>query len=165
MITTEIGLLLFTALSFVFDVRFRKIPNGIVFLGLSVATGLHLFAVDGEGWTFALLGGVVGLGCAMPLYLLGAIGAGDAKWFAAAGAFAGPVGAGTLVLASVLAGGIAAAGRIAGSEAFRRRCLEVVAGCYVRTGWERFNIPAEGSATFPFLVCGAPVVIGYVFWR
>ncbi|WP_309118452.1 prepilin peptidase [Paenibacillus sp.] len=162
MTTVEIGLLLFTGLTFGWDLRARKIPNLLVGFGFLLAAALHVFSPDGSGWSLPALGAVAGLSCGLPLYFAGAIGAGDAKWFAAAGAFAGWKGAAAIACASVLAGGVAALCLLAASRSFRRRFAEVIAGCYVRTGWERFNVPEEGRTTLPFLLCAGPAVCGYV---
>ncbi|TLS50175.1 hypothetical protein FE782_21110 [Paenibacillus antri] len=162
MTTVEIGFLLYTGLTFGWDLRARKIPNLLVGLGILSATALHVFAPDGSGAAVPALGAAAGLGFGFSLYIAGAIGAGDAKWFAAAGAFAGWTGAAAIACASVLAGGVAALCRLTASRSFRRRFAEVIAGCYVRTGWERLNVPEEGRTTFPFLLCAGPVVCGYI---
>lgn len=92
----------------VFDVRSRRIPNGLVLTGLIVAVAFHLFHSSGWGFLYALKGAAVGLGLFLPLYIVRALGAGDVKLMAAVGAFLGPVGAIGAVLMTLLAGGVLA---------------------------------------------------------
>ncbi len=165
MATTEIGLLLFTAVSFGMDAAMRKIPNALVAAGVLLATALHGCAPDGSGWFIPAVGALAGIACAMPLYASGAIAAGDAKWFAAAGAFAGPAGGAGLVLGSVLAAGTLAACTLAFSGTFRRRCSEFAAGWYIRAGRSKWKAPAGVGTKFPFLLCAGPVAVVYVLWR
>ena len=91
-----------------FDVRSRRIPNGLVLTGLIVAVAFHLFHSSGWGFLYALKGAAVGLGLFLPLYIVRALGAGDVKLMAAVGAFLGPVGAVGAVLMTLLAGGVLA---------------------------------------------------------
>ncbi|HKU71448.1 MAG TPA: prepilin peptidase, partial [Burkholderiales bacterium] len=73
------------------DVRSHRIPNVVVFSGAGIALALHALAPDGLGVASALCGLLVGLAAFLPLYLLGAAGAGDIKLMAMTGAFLGPV--------------------------------------------------------------------------
>jgi prepilin peptidase CpaA len=161
---SDLGLILFTAGSFGFDAAKQKIPNGLVLVGVVFAAALHSLAPDGGGWFVPWVGALAGIACALPLYVCGAVAAGDAKWFAAAGAFVGPFGAATLVVGAVLAGGAAAACTSALSASFRRRCAEFAAGWYVRSGWRKWKAPAGAGTRFPFMLCAGPVAIGYALW-
>ncbi|KQZ44882.1 prepilin peptidase [Duganella sp. Root1480D1] len=100
------------------DVRSRRIPNKLVLLGLvsglalqaTVTPGAGLFSepFGALGMLKAGAGMLLGLLLLLPMYALGAMGAGDVKLMAMLGAFLGPLdilGAG---LASVLAGGVLA---------------------------------------------------------
>jgi prepilin peptidase CpaA len=91
------------------DLRSRRIPNELV------------LAILGTGWLFALLSADpwdamklslagTGLGFAIWIgfYVLGAIGAGDVKFFAAAGAWLGPGLTWRAALFAALAGGVLA---------------------------------------------------------
>lgn len=94
-----------------FDLRTRRIPNAIVLAGLLFAifaNGLFPAYVHENGWTKSLQGMLVGFGCFLPFYLIRAMGAGDVKLMAMAGAFLGPLGALHAVLASLIAGGVLA---------------------------------------------------------
>ncbi len=98
------------------DVRHFRVPNLIVFSGVAIAVLLHGFVPSGIhlmgslepiGILQALGGLAIGLGAMLPLYVIGAAGAGDAKLMAMVGAFLGPrdiIGAliGTYVFGALL---------------------------------------------------------------
>ena len=94
-------------LACVSDIRTRRIPNRLVLVlaigGLLVAPIL----LDG-GIAGAVLGLLVGLALWLPLYALGAIGAGDVKLFAAAAAWLGPREALEAALLAAVIGGVLA---------------------------------------------------------
>jgi prepilin peptidase CpaA len=79
------------AVAAVQDIRTRRIPNSIVvllaILGVAFCVTkaglLDGLAASGEGM-------LVGLACWLPFYVLGWLGAGDVKLYAAAGAWLGP---------------------------------------------------------------------------
>jgi prepilin peptidase CpaA len=82
----------------VYDVRYRKIPNWITVLGaflgvlLNTFPGLlyqHFLKVDWSGLWFSLAGLGLAFGIYVVLYALRAMGAGDVKLMAAAGAIVG----------------------------------------------------------------------------
>lgn len=86
------------------DVAARRISNrlnlAIAFIG--TATGFLL--AGGGGLTASLAGIATGLGVLLPLYALGAMGAGDVKFLAAIGAWTGAMGC----LYALAIGGLAA---------------------------------------------------------
>lgn len=86
------------------DVVSHRIPNVLLAPALSVAllTGVTL---GGLGGIFASLAGLgVGLMMLLPLYVMGAMGAGDVKLLGVAGAFLGPWGALIAGLTTFIAG-------------------------------------------------------------
>lgn len=71
------------------DVRSRRIPNVLVAAGLAGGLAAGLAQESWSGLSASLLGAAAGFGCFFPLYLMRAMGAGDVKLMAAAGAFLG----------------------------------------------------------------------------
>lgn len=91
------------------DLRTRKIPNELVFAILS--TGWLFAFASTDVWRalgLSLAGTAVGFGIWIGFYLLGVIGAGDVKFFAAAGAWLGPGATWRAALIAAVAGGVLA---------------------------------------------------------
>lgn len=93
------------------DIRSRRIPNPIV---LALGLGGIVFSVVtmsmGEGLSRGLSGIATGLAIWLPFWLMGMIGAGDVKLFAAAGGWLGPWGAVQGALTAALLGGVLTVG-------------------------------------------------------
>ena len=106
----EVAGVLFTLLllvACVSDVRTRRIPNALVLILALCGFGFSLVAnpiLPGAGR--ALGGAAVGLAIWLPFWMMGKLGAGDVKLFAAAGAWLGPMGAVTGALAAAVCGGV-----------------------------------------------------------
>lgn len=114
------ALLLFVTLAAVYDLASRRIPNRLLLAGLAAALLLHTLA-GAPGWRAPwswLAGAATGLVLFLPLYLLRGMAAGDVKLMAMVGAFAGPLLALKIGLASCLAGGVMALAILL----YRRRC-------------------------------------------
>lgn len=104
------GGVVFTALlgwASVSDLRTRRIPNRLV-LVLGIGGLLFTPLVHDGGFMRALSGLLLGFAVWIPLYALGALGAGDVKLFAAAAAWLGPRGALDAALLAAVAGGVLA---------------------------------------------------------
>jgi prepilin peptidase CpaA len=82
-------LLLFLAGAVVTDLRARIIPNALVLTGALSGVLLAILHPEGIGFLSAVGGLGLGLAIFLPLYLLRAMGAGDVKLMAMAGAFLG----------------------------------------------------------------------------
>jgi prepilin peptidase CpaA len=97
----------------VFDVRSRRVPNvltaALLVTGL-LASALHIGA---PSLLSSALGVLVGLVIWLPFWLMGMLGAGDVKFFAAACAWLGPSLAWRSSLAVALLGGVMAAAMMA----------------------------------------------------
>jgi prepilin peptidase CpaA len=91
------------------DLRTRKIPNELV-LAILVTGWLFAFASPsvGRALGMSLAGTAIGFAIWIPFYLLGVIGAGDVKFFAAAGAWLGPTLTWQAALIAAVTGGILA---------------------------------------------------------
>jgi prepilin peptidase CpaA len=97
-----------TATAAVIDMRTRRVPN---VLTMPLATVGIVMAILGIGHVTvgaAIAGCALGLLLMLPLYALGATGAGDVKLFAAAGALLGPGATITAFLYTAIAGGAVA---------------------------------------------------------
>lgn len=102
-----LALLLAAAIS---DYRTYRIPNLITGGGILFALTYNT-VVPPEwhaSWTWAPAGMLLGFGAMLPLYLMGAMGAGDVKLMAMVGAFLGLGGTAQALLFCVVTGGIAA---------------------------------------------------------
>lgn len=100
------------------DVRTRRIPNRLVLVGVLTGLALNTFLPAGAGFftepsgalgpVNSLGGAAVGLATLLPLYALGAMGAGDVKLMAMVGAFLGSKAVLGAAILSLLAGGLLA---------------------------------------------------------
>ena len=89
-----------------FDIKSHRIPNRLVFLGAISAVMFHLISPHGIGPLRSAEGLAVGLIALLPLYAMRAMGAGDIKLMAMAGAFLGPASAVGAVVTVLIAGGV-----------------------------------------------------------
>lgn len=98
------------------DVRTRRIPNGLIVMGLLLGVLVNELLPSGVGfnsemlpgglgWNAAVQGAGLGLILFLPLYWLRAMGAGDVKLMAVVGAFVGPAGVIGAALLTLLVGG------------------------------------------------------------
>ena len=100
------------------DIRSRRIPNKLVLVGivlglvfnglLSSGNGFNSEMPGGLGWLAAVKGLALGVAVLLPIYVLGAMGAGDVKLMGMVGAFLGPDDLIGAVVATFLAGGVIA---------------------------------------------------------
>src|ERR1700689_4273619 len=86
----QVVLVLIVVTAGIYDLRYRRIPNWLVLAGLVMGFGLNTFLFELTGLTRAALGMGLALLIYFPLYLLRAMGAGDAKLMAAVGSVVGP---------------------------------------------------------------------------
>ena len=102
------GLMLLLLIAVVSDCRSHRIPNLLVLSGALfgvIYTTLVPPVIHGTA-LFPLGGLLVGLLLFLPLYLVGAMGAGDVKLLAMVGAFLGPLETCYAALATIFAGGV-----------------------------------------------------------
>jgi prepilin peptidase CpaA len=89
-----------------FDMRSRRIPNGVSVAGALMGIGLNAFLFDSAaGVWFALKGLLLGFGVYFALYLLRAMGAGDVKLMGAVGSLVGPSNWFAIFLITAIVGG------------------------------------------------------------
>ncbi len=90
----------------VMDIRSKKIPNWLTFPVAAIAIVYHTSMNGISGLLFSLEGIGLGIAILLPFYLLGGMGAGDAKLLGAIGGLLGPHGVFTAFLFTALVGGI-----------------------------------------------------------
>ena len=100
-----VAVMLFTAVALVWDVRTRRIPNGLNVLGLIAGVVFHTVQRGGDGLLFSLAGFGTGFGILFLLWISGGGGGGDVKLMGAVGAWLGP----NLTLIVFIASGFLAA--------------------------------------------------------
>jgi prepilin peptidase CpaA len=93
-------------LSAVIDYRIQKIPNLITYPTMALAMGYHGVTNGEYGVYFSLMGLAIGLALLILPYILGGMGAGDAKLLGAIGAVIGPKQVFIAFLYSALVGGV-----------------------------------------------------------
>lgn len=94
------------SVSAVIDYRIQKIPNLITFPAIIIAVIYHTILNGFGGLTFSLLGLVAGIAVFILPYIMGGMGAGDAKLMGAVGAMIGWQGVCVAFLYVALTGGI-----------------------------------------------------------
>lgn len=100
------------------DVRRRRIPNALVLATFLLGAGFAVVTSGVSGAAWRVMGGAgTALLVWMPFWLLGVMGAGDVKFFAAGAAWLGPRHAlGAAVVAAILGGVLAVAWVMAGAR-------------------------------------------------
>jgi prepilin peptidase CpaA len=146
-------LLPLTAIITYFDVRYRRIPN--VFVLATLVSGLLInFVAGGMGGLRASAGGcLLAFGLMLVLHVLGAMGAGDVKLFAAVGSVVGMHLVVSTFLVVLLTGGVLAVYTILRNGtalATLTRVLQIFAGFL--PGWQmpRFEVPTDRRHTLPY---------------
>lgn len=98
-------LILLAAASFI-DVRTRRIPNLLVGFGLCLGFGLSWTLLGPAGLWFALKGAAAALALCLPLFLLRALGAGDAKLMMVVGSLVGAQDATVIAMLAFVVSGL-----------------------------------------------------------
>ena len=88
------------------DLRSRRIPNWLVLAGLVFGIGLNSFLYGMPGLWASLKGAGIALAIYFPLWILRAMGAGDAKLMAAVGSIVGPGNWLAIFFLSAVLGGV-----------------------------------------------------------
>jgi len=105
MFVSDVFLLGLLALATIADLRFRRIPNPLIVLGLCLGVGIGNSLGGLDGALESLLGGLVGLLVFLPFFALRWMGAGDVKLLCAVGTFVGLPAILLVALYTGLAGG------------------------------------------------------------
>jgi prepilin peptidase CpaA len=108
LISNQTIVFLSTALVFaaINDLQFRKIPNLLNFLVIGLSVIFYSWVYGFEGLIFSVSGMLLGIALLIGPYLLGGMGAGDAKLMGAVGAVLGPKGVFICFFYVAMVGGI-----------------------------------------------------------
>ena len=90
----------------IIDIRIKKIPNLLTFPTMVLGLVYYSITTGWDGLLFSLGGLSLGIAIFFVLYLMGGMGAGDAKLMGAVGAITGPKGALIASIYSAVVGGV-----------------------------------------------------------
>lgn len=91
-----------------FDIRFRRIPNQLIVLGILIGILINALGSTPGRFSFGLYGFMVGFGIMLVPHLFGWLGAGDVKLFAVVGLFLGPDNTLDAAIYTAMCGGLLA---------------------------------------------------------
>jgi prepilin peptidase CpaA len=92
------------------DLRYQKIPNWLTLPTIILGCAYHIYQKGFAGFLFSIEGAIAGVALLIIPYLMGGMGAGDAKLMGSIGALLGPKGVFIALLLTALIGGIYALG-------------------------------------------------------
>lgn len=145
------------------DLRTRRIPNLLVLITALAGT---VFAVLTKSWSAGLIQAGAGLGTGLavwlPFYVLGMLGAGDVKLFAAASTFLGPRSAIEASLYTALYGGVLALAYMLARSGVASTLIRVSQG--VRQPELLRNDPTSQRRRMPYALAIAAGVLTVVLW-
>ena len=144
------------------DLATARIPN---WLTLPAAVGAVAWHTTVGGWAGLLAsaaGWLVGVALLLVPWLLGGLGAGDAKLMGAVGAFLGPKGCFVAFLGTALVGGVAAVALLAWHGALGSACRRWLRmGTLLTLGQPGYEAPAAPERT-PRLRYGFAIALGTI---
>lgn len=150
------------AVAAVWDWRARVIPNWLTLAAFVVAVAVAALP-GGLSLLASLEGAAIGLGFGFGLFVLGALGGGDAKLFAALGAFLGPLSFLYALLAVIFVGGamalVAVARRRALGATLRNMGLIVLSLLTFGIAGRRVTLSSEGAIAVPY---GIAIALGTI---
>jgi prepilin peptidase CpaA len=107
---TDSFLLLVLLTAVIYDLRYQKIPNWLTLSTFILGVVYHIYLQGVSGLLFSIEGASAGIALLIVPYLMGGMGAGDAKLMGAVGAMLGPKGIFVAFLLTALIGGVYAVG-------------------------------------------------------
>jgi prepilin peptidase CpaA len=154
------------AVAAVTDLRFRKIPNLLTFPAMATALCYHTATGGLQGFLFSASGLVLGIAVFIVPFLLGGMGAGDAKLMGVVGATLGPKGVFIAALLTCLCGGIYALiifiiHRDVSKNVLKRWWTAIKIYIYTR---QVVIIPTDMKDKYPELCYGIAIVTGTIFY-
>ena len=94
------------SISAVYDFKYRRIPNSFTYPSILIGLTYHCCLAGFGGLRFSLFGTLTGIGLLFIPYLIGKMGAGDAKLLGAVGSFIGAKSVFITFLFTAIVGGI-----------------------------------------------------------
>ena len=158
------------ALSIVEDLRHKKIPNVVTYPTMALALVYHSLSGGINGFLLSMGGLALGIGFFVVPYLLGGMGAGDAKLMGAAGAIFGPRGICVASIMVILAGGIYAVILFVINPKYTASFLKrawITFKTFVLTA-QFILIPPDKDEKHPVLRFAVPIAVGtlaYTFMK
>lgn len=152
-------------LAIYYDWRYRRIPNWLVLYTLPLIWGWHYYQGGWPELKGSLLGWLVGLGLLILPFLVGGMGAGDVKFLAAIGAWAGGKVALYTFLAGAILGGLWLCGRLlwqqgwAGfKQTWSKAGARLFVGLFTGQWWKEETSQTDPTA-IPYAI---PLSLGYL---
>ncbi len=148
------------------DIRSQKIPNLLTFPTMVVGLSYHTVVAGWNGLLFSFSGLALGIGVFFIPYLMGGMGAGDAKLMGAAGTIIGPKGVFIAFIFTAITGGVyALIVFLLNIQYFRsfitRSALAAKTFAFTR---QFIPIPAAETEKKPKLCYGVAIAIGTLFY-
>jgi prepilin peptidase CpaA len=151
------------AAAFYTDVRTMRIPNALTAGGTLAGLAYHTAIAGYSGLIYSGKGLIAGFGMLFVLYLVGALGAGDVKLFAAIGAAAGLPYVVQCLLYSVLYSGMIGAVLIALRKRWMQRAFpffcDFIASLWLKDYRRLLDADKRASLRFPFMYAVLPAAI------
>jgi prepilin peptidase CpaA len=150
------------------DLRFQKIPNLVTYPTMSIALVYHFVTNRLDGLLFSAGGLTVGIAIFILPYIMGGMGAGDAKLMGAVGTILGPKGVFIAALFTAVIGGVYALILLLISRRFLKGLISrhaTTLKTFVMTR-QFIPIPAAKDEKKPKLCYGIAIALGtllYVF--
>lgn len=150
------------------DVRYRRIPNKQVLTILLCGIAINTFFGAWPGLFASLLGMVMAFALMLTLHVLGTMGAGDVKLFAAIGAVLGSSLVFQTFLIVAVTGGVLAVCKMVymrRAAATMLRVVQFFVGFLPGQTVPRFSVPADRNYTLPYAVpiCLGSIVSFFIF--
>jgi prepilin peptidase CpaA len=154
------------AIAVITDLRFQKIPNSLTFSAMTAGIGYHVATGGLEGLVYSAAGLALGMAIFIIPFLMGGMGAGDAKLMGAIGAAVGPKGVFIAAVLTSIFGGIYALiliiiHRGVGKDIFRRWLMALRLFVFTRAV---APIPANKKVKQPKLCYGVAIAAGTLFY-
>jgi prepilin peptidase CpaA len=144
------------------DLRTQKIPNLLTFSTMFLGLVYHSITNGWNGLLFSFEGLLLGIGVLIVPYLMGGMGAGDAKLMGAIGAMIGPKGVFIAFLYTAIVGGVYALILLLFNMEYfkdfiKRSSITIKSFALTR---QFISVPAEKSEKKPKLCYGVAIAIG-----